>query len=581
MAQQDFHGIGVSEGVRIAKAFVYRPVQADCERNIPPDSAQAEADRLKAAAQEAGDAVSRLMERAAGALSEEQLGILKGQKFILADPAYLPAAEKLIRKQNFSAEKAVRRITDQFAALFAGMPNPYMRERATDVRDAGNRLIRLLSGAADTDFSALEGENIVVAEDLSAADTIRLDRRFVLGFATETGGPTSHTAIFAKSMGIPAVVGAPGMLGSIRTGDLLILDGAEGLCIRNPDEAALAQYREKYERERRLRATFEAFSHRQAAIADGRRIVVAANIGSASDTEFCLRCGAEAVGLMRTEALFLSRSAAPTEEEQFAEYKKAAQAFSGSEPGELIIRTLDIGGDKAAPYLGIPKEDNPFLGFRAIRLCFDRRELFTTQLRAILRASAFGKIRIMLPMISGLEEFRKAKQWIAEAKAQLESENIPCDPHIKIGAMIEVPAAALMADALASEADFFSIGTNDLTQYTLAADRGNPSVAYLYDSFNPAVLRLVHMTARAAGAHGIPVGMCGGMAGDPLAIPLLVGLGLGELSMAAGAIAQAKYILSKLEPGACRELAEKTLTLPCARDVRGAAEEFARRYDLL
>ncbi len=576
MAQKIFQGIGASEGVRIAKAFVYRKPAVDFDREIPAGQAQDEAKRLDDAVEAARNDVDRLIEEASGVVGKDEIGVLKGQKSILADPAYLPQIKNLILQNRFSAEKAVHKVTDQFAALFASMPNPYMKERAADVRDAENRLDRFLSGAGGSDLSDIRSEVILVAEDLSASDTVRLNRKFVAGFASETGGRTAHASIFAKSMGIPAVVGAPGLLQNIQNGDLLILDADKGICILSPDETTVAKYREKYGEEQKQKALFEKSSRSPAILADGERVIAAANIGSASDAEFSRKQGAEAVGLMRTETLFLSRSSAPTEEEQFAEYKKAAEVFSGAEPGGIVIRTLDIGGDKPAEYLHIPKESNPFLGFRAIRLCLSRRELFQTQLRAILRASAFGKISIMFPMIAGISELQAAREILEETKQQLDSKNIAYDKRIKTGIMVEVPSAALMADVLAAQADFFSIGTNDLTQYTLAADRGNRQVSYLYDSYDPAVLRLVQMTAQAARKHGIPVGMCGAMAGEPLAIPLLVGLGLDELSMAPGAVPQAKYTLGKLSRKSCREFAEKALACSSAREVRAAAEDFFR-----
>lgn len=576
MAQKIFQGIGASEGVRIAKAFVYRKPVVDFDREIPAEQAQDEAKRLNDAVEAARSDVDRLIEEASGVVGKDEIGVLKGQKSILADPAYLPQIKNLILQKCFSAEKAVHKVTDQFAALFASMPNPYMKERAADVRDAENRLDRFLSGAGGSDLSDIRSEVILVAEDLSASDTVRLNRKFVAGFASEIGGRTAHASIFAKSMGIPAVVGAPGLLQNIKNGDLLILDAGKGICILSPDKTTVTEYREKYSQEQKQKVLFEKSSRSPAVLVDGGRVIAAANIGSASDAEFSRKQGAEAVGLMRTETLFLSRSSAPTEEEQFAEYKKAAEAFSSAEPGGVVIRTLDIGGDKPAEYLHIPKESNPFLGFRAIRLCLSQRELFQTQLRAILRASAFGKISIMFPMIAGISELQAAKEILEETKKQLDSKSVAYDKKIKTGIMVEVPSAALMADVLAAQADFFSIGTNDLTQYTLAADRGNRQVSYLYDSYDPAVLRLVQMTAQAARKHGIPVGMCGAMAGEPLAIPLLVGLGLDELSMASGAVPQAKYTLGKLSRRSCKEFARKALACSSAGEVRAAAEDFFR-----
>ncbi len=574
MAARTFHGIGVSEGIRIAKVFIYRQPKADFNRNVPPEKIPDETKRFKAAVRGADQEISGLISHAAEQVGEKQTGILKGQKSILADPAFTPEIEKLITGQHFSAEKAVRQLTDQFVTLFSNMANPYMRERAADVRDAGNRLIRFLTDPSGKSLSDIHEKVILVADDLSASDTVQLNRNYVLGFATEKGGKTAHTSIFAKSLGIPAVVGAAGLLTNIRNGDTVILDGAKGLCIQSPDQTTIKSYQQKYESEQKQRRLYESFSHRKMALRDGGRVIAAANIGSSADIEYSLGQGAEAAGLMRTETLFLSRTNAPTEEEQFSEYRKAAEAFAIAGPGEVIIRTLDIGGDKAAGYFNIPQEANPFLGLRAIRLCLKRVDIFLTQLRAILRASAFGKIKIMFPMISGIEELRQAKTLLQQAKDELSKKGIAYDQNIQTGIMIEIPSAALMSDALAAEADFFSIGTNDLTQYTLAADRSNQSVSDVYDPFDPGVLRLIRMTAEAAKRHNIPVGMCGNMAGDPVAVPLLVGMGMDELSMAAGEIPKTKYTLSRCSRKECEKLAEKSLHCVCAREVHKAAEDF-------
>lgn len=581
MAQKTYTGIGVSEGVRIAKAYVYLHPVIDTEKDIAPSEADAEAARFQAAVKAALDEVDGLIARSAEVLGKDKVGVLKGQKAILADPAYVPEIEKLIRKKNASAEKAVKQITDQFAAIFAGMSNAYMKERAADVRDAGTRLLGILAGVKSGSLSEIDREVILISDDLSPSDTIQLNQKFVLGFATERGGKTAHTSIFAKSMGLPAVVGVPELLGEARDGDTIILDGAQGICILDPDAETVKTYKAKYKKEQEQQAIFETFSKKQAVMSDGTRIITAVNIGNAKDAEIGAAQGAEAVGLMRTELLFLSGDAAPTEEEQFAEYKKIAETFAGSEPGDVIIRTLDIGGDKEVQYLDIPKEENPFLGYRAIRLCLDRKDLFLTQLRALLRASVFGKLKIMFPMISGYQEVLDAKAVLAEAKAQLDVEQVVYDRDIKVGVMIEVPSAALMADVLAEEVDFFSIGTNDLVQYSLAVDRGNRKIAYLYDYFNPAVIRLIGQVAKAAKPKNVLVGMCGGMAGDPLAVPLLVGLGLDELSMAAGAIPQTKYILSKVDLATCQALAVSVADCKTPQEVRVIVTAFAEKYGLL
>lgn len=581
MAEKIYKGIGVSEGVRIAKAYVYLHPVIDTEKDIAPSNVEAEVARFQAAVKTAADEVDGLISRSAEVLGKDKVGVLKGQKAILADPAYIPEVEKVIRTKNASAEKAVKQITDQFVAIFANMSNAYMKERAADVRDAGVRLLGILAGVKSGSLSEIDNEVILISDDLSPSDTIQLNQQFVLAFATEKGGKTAHTSIFAKSMGLPAVVGIPALLQEVKDGETIILDGEQGLCILDPTEETVKTYQAKYEKEQQQLAIFKTFSKRKAALSDGGRVIVAANIGSAKDAEIGLAQGAEAVGLMRTELIFLSRESAPTEEEQFEEYKKIVETMKDAEPGDVIIRTLDIGGDKEVGYLDIPKEDNPFLGYRAIRLCLDRKDLFLTQLRALLRASAFGKLKIMFPMISNYDELMAAKEMLSEAKAQLDAEKVAYDANLKVGIMIEIPSAALMADVLAKEVDFFSIGTNDLVQYSLAVDRGNRKISYLYDYFNPAVIKLIGQVAKAAKPNNVLVGMCGGMAGDPLAVPLLVGLGLDELSMAAGAVAQTKYILSKLDLAACQTLANSVVDCKTPKEVREIVTAFAKKHELL
>lgn len=573
-------GIGVSDGVRMAKARVYHQpaVRQAVAETIAPEQADTEQARLRVAAEKAGQVVEQLLQKSQSVLQEEQIGILKGQKSMLTDPAFVPEMQRRIQKQNLSAEAAVRAVTEQFAELFRKMPDPYMQERAADVQDAGSRLLRILSGEDCTALSEIQEESILLAQDLSASDTVQLDRRYVLAFAMEQGGATSHTSIFARSMGIPAVVGISGLLQQAHDGDWVIVDGAAGKCILRPDEKMIAEYRKKMQEEAQRRELLTTYAGKPAALANGRRMIAAANIGSDTDAAFALQQGAEASGLLRTEQLFLSRGTAPTEEEQFTIYRRAAEAFSKVSPGSVVIRTLDIGGDKAVPYLSIPKEQNPFLGYRAIRLCLEQKELFLTQLRAILRASAFGKVQVMFPMISGIGELLAAKAMLQEAKAQLHDRGEAYDQQISVGVMIEIPSAALTAPALAKEVDFFSIGTNDLVQYTLAVDRGNEKVASLYDYFHPAVLQLIHLTLQAAQTRRIPVGMCGNMAGDPLAVPLLAGMGLQELSMAAGSIPQVKYVLSCVTAQECHALAEAALRCDSPQEVRKKLRDFAHTH---
>lgn len=566
MSEVRFYGIGVSEGICIGKAHLFRQeFTSDTESNITADRIEQEIERLQNAARNSMSEVEELITRSACVLEEDKLGVLKGQKSMLQDPAYLPEMEKLIWKKCFAPEKAVKQVTEKFAMLFESMDNAYMRERATDVRDAGNRLLKKLSGNESEELNNTEEPVILFAEDLSPADTIQLDRTKIQAFVTEKGGKTSHTAIFAKSMGIPAIVGASGILSGVKNGEPVLIDSAKGLCVIAPDEETVEEYESKQAAEIEERQKLNLYSGKTAETKDGRRVIVAANIGSAAEAAAALQQGAEQIGLVRTELLYLSRDTMPGEDEQFEVYKAIAETMGNR---GAIIRTLDIGGDKVLPYLSIPKEENPFLGYRAIRLSLDRKDLFLPQLKAILRASAYGKLKIMFPMISSASELRKAKAIVEEAKNVLRASKIPFDETIPVGAMIEIPAAALTADALAKECDFFSIGTNDLTQYTLAVDRGNSHIAGLYDYCHPAVLTLVDRAARAAHANGIPIGMCGDMAGNPEAIPLLIGLGLDELSMAAGAVKKAKYTIHELETEKCEQLAAKALQCGTPEEVR-------------
>lgn len=573
MEEKTIKGIGVSEGIRIGKAFVFMHTQnVDIEQKISEAEADQEEERFQRAADAAGTEIDELISDVAQKLDAGKIGVLKGQKGILADPAYCPEIKKLIHKNLLSSETAVKQVTEKFAKIFENLKNDYMKERSADIRDVGNRILKILSGKKAVDLKTIKEPHILIADDLSPTDTIQLNKEYILAFATQKGGKTSHTSIFAKSLGIPAAVGLPGLTDAVSDGDTVIIDGLEGLCILSPQKDTIDQYLEKQKAEAAEELLLRENMLNAAATSDGRRVIVAANIGSLADAEFSLGQGAEAVGLFRTELLFLSRSTFPDEEEQFREYKSVAEKFSEK---EVIIRTLDVGGDKSISYLNIPKEDNPFLGYRAVRLCLDQKELFLTQLRAILRASAFGKLSIMFPMISGYAELMAAKSVLDEAKSQLKANKISYDENIRVGIMIEVPSAALMADVLAQKADFFSIGTNDLVQYTLAVDRGNEKVSYLYDYFNPAIIRLIKNIADAAHAAGIPVGMCGGMAGDPFAAPLLIGLNLDELSMAAGSVPKVKNAIRKVSKQECVRLASECTQCKTPEEIHRILRAFS------
>ncbi|GBF75683.1 phosphoenolpyruvate--protein phosphotransferase [Paenibacillus sp. 598K] len=511
-----------------------------------------------------------LAERTRATLGEEQAGILSGQAKFLADPAFYPPMEKKIREEGVSAREAVQAIVTHTAGRFEALNNPYMQERAADIRDLGQRLLSQLSeDGGGVRLSDIREEVILVAHDLAPSDTVQLDKRYILAFVTRAGGKTSHTSLLARSLGIAAVVGAGEAVGDIADGDQLIVDGDEGVIIVQPDEATLAEYRQRQTAAEYEARELEAYLGQPAISRDGVTVELAANIGTVQEAEAAAELQAEGIGLYRTEFLFMEAKQLPSEEEQTAAYRAVAERMAGK---PVIIRTLDIGGDKALPYLQLPREDNPFLGYRAIRIGLDRKELLLTQLRAILRASAYGQLKIMFPMISGLSEWRQARALYEQARAELEAEGvaIASPDELEVGIMVEIPSAALQADRLAREVDFFSIGTNDLVQYTLAVDRMNEHVAYLYDYFHPAVLQLIRRVIDAAHHEGKWAGMCGGMAGDPLAAPLLLGLGLDEWSMDAGAIVRIKRALASLDSGACRQLADELLALDTPQEVRAA-----------
>ncbi len=566
MAEQKIYGLGVSDGIRFGQAFLYRPLAArEVREQIGQEEIAGELERLKTAKETCLQELSELIERTRQSLGEEKAVILKGQQSFLADPAFYPEMEKLVRNRQYSAEHAVNLIVEQFAKIFEGMANEYLRDRAADVRDVGKRLLAQLQGGKGFRLADIKHEVILVADDLTPSDTVQLDRKFILGFVTRTGGKTSHTAILSRSLDIAAVLGVGDGLDAVQNGDFLIIDGSSGLCIINPDPGTVEEYREKARREKEHEQSLQVYALQPAMTKDGIHVEIAANIGSPGEAEAALEHGAEGIGLYRTEFLFMSRKEMPGEEEQYRAYKEVA-AIMGDKP--VVIRTLDIGGDKELPYLSLPREMNPFLGYRAIRICLDQESLLRVQLRAILRASVHGKLKIMFPMISSMEEWRQAKGIYQEVRSGLTGEGIPFDPSIELGIMIEVPSAALLAPRFAKEVDFFSIGTNDLVQYTLAVDRMNEKVAHLYDHFHPAVLATIKNIVDAAHAEDKWVGMCGGMAGDPLAAPLLVGLGIDELSMAAGSIKNVKQVIAQINSEDCRKLPEQIRCLDTAAEIR-------------
>ncbi len=489
------------------------------------------------------------------------------------DPELLSQTTDKIKAESVNASYAFDEVSTMFITMFESMDNEYFRERAADIKDIKKRILAHLLGVKVNDPSTIDEQVVIIAEDLTPSDTAQLDRNFVKGFATNIGGRTSHSAIMARSLEIPAVVGTKTILEDVKDGDMIILDGLEGNVIINPSADQVSHYEEVAKAYEAQKAEWAKLKNEKTVSKDGQHVELAANIGTPNDVEGVLGNGGEAVGLYRTEFLYMGRDNFPTEEEQFEAYKAVLEAM-GEKP--VVVRTLDIGGDKELPYLHLPKEMNPFLGYRAVRLCLDDTDLFRTQLRALLRASAYGKLRIMFPMIATLNEFRAAKALLLEEKAKLVSEGVTVSDEIEVGMMVEIPSAAVLADQFAKEVDFFSIGTNDLIQYTMAADRMNEKVSYLYQPYNPSILRLVKMVIDAAHKEGKWTGMCGEMAGDQTAIPLLLGLGLDEFSMSATSILPARSLISKLSKAEMAELAAEALNKSTVEEVIELVENIQK-----
>jgi len=561
-------GIGAAPGLAIGRAVWWRKERPEFTVHTVEDP-EREVTRLKQAIEQAQEQISRLRETAAKRMGESEAAVFDAHLAFLSDPAYTGEMERRIRDEAKNAEAICAAVTQEMSDMLAALPDEYMQARADDIRDVGDRLLLILTGRQPFDPSLLEAGSVVVAEELTPSDTAQFPQG-IAGMITARGSKTAHAAIMARTLGIPAVLGLGQAIDQIQDGDTLILDGTTGDVTRNPDPQAEQAAREEMRRQRERREQALAAAKEDARTADGKRVQVFANIGSLNDIELALQSGAEGVGLFRTEFLYLENDHWPTEEEQYEAYRRVLEAFN---PNPVIIRTLDIGGDKDLPYADLPKEENPFLGHRAIRFCFSQPEIFKTQLRALLRASVHGTLWIMFPMIENVSEIRQAKELLAECRAELAKEGVQVAEEIPVGIMIEVPAAAVTADLLAPEVDFMSIGTNDLTQYTLAADRGNEQVAHLYDAAHPAVLRLVRQTCQAGKKAGIPVGMCGELAGDANMTEILVGLGLDELSMSAGAIPEVKERIRSVQTGAAEAKSERALAQSDPDAVRRIAQE--------
>ncbi|WP_367294710.1 phosphoenolpyruvate--protein phosphotransferase [Levilactobacillus yonginensis] len=550
-------GIAASDGIGIAKA--YRLVDPDLsfeKRSIT--DADAEIKRLEEAMSDSTDDLKVIRDKAAENLGESEAEVFDAHITILADPEMTSQIEELIKKQKINAEEALKEVTDQFITIFEGMTdNKYMQERAADVKDVTKRVMSHLLGKSLPNPALIDEPVIVIAHDLTPSDTAQMDTNYVKGFLTDLGGRTSHSAIMSRTLEIPAVVGTDQATQLVQDGDTLVLNGLDGFALVAPDADEIAQYQEQAKQYAAERAEWRKLKDAASVSKDGKHFEVAANIGTPDDIDAVVDAGAEAVGLFRTEFLYMNSDKLPSEDDQFEAYKKVAEAMHGK---PVVIRTMDIGGDKHLPYLPLPEEMNPFLGYRAIRISLDRQEIFRTQLRALIRASHYGEIRIMFPMIATLDEFRAAKQVFSEEKAKLIADGVPVADDIKLGMMVEIPASAVFADQFAKEVDFFSIGTNDLIQYTFAADRGNEHVSYLYQPYNPALLRLIKNVIDAAHKEGKIAAMCGEMAGDQVAVPLLMGMGLDEYSMSATSVLRVRSQMKHLDTTDWAQVVEEALT---------------------
>lgn len=563
-------GIAASDGIAIARAFRLETPVLDTEKKAVED-AGLEVQRFAAARAEAASELEAIQKAAAQGISDKEAAIFGAHLLVLNDPELVGPVNEKIEAELVNAEYALKETADGFIAMFEAMDNDYMKERAADIRDVAKRVTAHLLGVSIPDPSFIRDEVVIIAEDLTPSDTVQLNPKFVKGFITDIGGRTSHSAILARTLEIPAVVGTKKAMKTVANGSLIIVDGLEGSVIIEPDDETVKRYEAKQAAFKHQKEIWAKLKNEPTVTSDGVSVELAANIGSPKDAAGAVENGAEAVGLYRTEFLYMGSADFPTEQEQTEAYSAVLKAMGGK---PTVVRTLDIGGDKELAYLDLPKEQNPFLGLRAIRLCLERPDMFRTQLRALLRASVHGNLKIMFPMIATLEEFREAKALFLDEQAKLAEEGIPFSPSIEIGIMVEIPSTAVMADQFAKEVDFFSVGTNDLIQYTLAADRMNENVSYLYQPYNPAILRLVKMVIDAAHKEGKWAGMCGEMAGDEIAIPILLGLGLDEFSMSASSILKAREQISQLSKSDMAAHSEAILALATADEVKAYVEKL-------
>lgn len=556
-------GSAASDGVAIAKAYLL--VEPDLSfSNEKTDQPEAEVQKFNEALNNSKIELTKIRNHAEEQLGADKAAIFDAHLLVLDDPELIQPIEEKIKNESASAPQALTEVTQNFITIFESMDNEYMKERAADIRDVAKRVLAHILGVELPNPSIIDESVIIVAHDLTPSDTAQLNKQYVQGFVTNIGGRTSHSAIMSRSLEIPAVVGTKSISESVQQGDMVIVDGLTGDVIVNPSDDEIKAYQHKRESFFADREALKQLRDEPSKTLDGHEVELAANIGTPNDLEGVHNNGAEGIGLYRTEFLYMGRDNMPTEDEQFEAYKKVLESMEGK---RVVVRTLDIGGDKELPYLNLPEEMNPFLGYRAIRLCLDQPEIFRPQLRALLRASAYGKLNIMFPMVATIQEFRDAKALLLEEKENLKQEGVEVSDDIELGIMVEIPATAALADVFAKEVDFFSIGTNDLIQYTMAADRMSERVSYLYQPYNPSILRLIKQVIDASHQEGKWTGMCGEMAGDETAIPLLIGLGLDEFSMSATSILKARRQIKDLSRTEMVQLADRALNCATVDEV--------------
>ena len=550
-----YKGIAGSEGIGIGKVVIIEDHDITIETKHVPETAS-EIARLQEAIEKFVEITNKMADKMDETVGKKDADILRGHIQMLQDPMIEEQISSLIIAEKITAEMAVDQVLEQTAEMFSQIPDELLQQRATDFRDIKARMIKLLMGIEDVDISQVPAGTVLVAKDLTPSMTAGIKPENIEGILTEMGGKTSHSAILARAMEIPAVLSIEGICDIVKNGDTVVLDGTSGEALVNPEEDVVKEFEDKREQFAKDKALLKAYAGKPSVTKDGTKVELVCNIGKPEDAKKAVECDGEGIGLFRTEFLFMDRDSIPTEDEQFEAYKAVAETMKGK---PVIIRTLDIGGDKDVPYLGLEKEENPFLGFRAIRFCLQRQDIYKTQLKALVKASAYGKIKIMVPLVTGVDELRQVKTMVADIMKEFDEKDVPYNKNIEIGVMMETPAACMMADALAKEAAFFSIGTNDLTGYTMAVDRGNAKVAYLYSTYNPAVLRAIKRIIECGRKEGIMVGMCGEAAADPKLIPLLLAFGLDEFSVSATSVLKTRKIISDCDVAACKKLAEKVM----------------------